>query len=160
MDADSSLAYRRALGAFATGVAVILVEDARGPVGLTVNSFTSVSLDPPLILWCLGTDTERYASFAEAERFSVNVLSAQQQDRSERFSRTDGRAESVEVDRAPSGTPMLPGALTRLDCVVHDRSTVGDHLIVVGRVERFETREGDGLTYYRGRYGAASLENA
>lgn len=156
--ADSSLAYRRALGAFATGVCVMTVDGPDGPVGITANSFASVSLQPRLILWSIALSSERMPAFAAAERFAVHVLRADDAERADRFARGDCRLGTDDAARAAGAAPRLPDVLAWLDCSVHARSEVGDHLVIIGRVERFEAEEGEALTYFRGRYGQATSE--
>jgi flavin reductase (DIM6/NTAB) family NADH-FMN oxidoreductase RutF len=158
VDADASIAYRRALGAFPTGVCVVACEDAQGPLGLTVNSFTSVSLDPPLILWCLHNLSDRRHAFAAAERFAVNILAAGGEAHSQRFAGHAHRLEPDELDSEPGRAPLLKGALTRLECVTHERLELGDHTVIVGRVVGFDTREDDALLFFRGRYGRATQQ--
>lgn len=155
--APDGVAYRRALGAFATGVCVVTADGAAGPVGITVNSFASVSLEPRLVLWSLDERSVRWPAFSAAERFAVHVLSARDRDRAARFSRGAGRLDPSEFTRPDDGPPALPDVLARFDCAVHQRIPMGDHLILVGRVLAFEASAGgDALTFYRGRYGAAS----
>lgn len=149
------LAYRRALGGFATGVCVVTAHTADGPLGVTVNSFTSVSLDPPLILWCLDVKSDRHDAFAGADRFAVHVLPVEDREMSDRFAWGVCRLSDDEFEVGDPSPPRLRNALTRLDCVAHQRLPMGDHLVIVGRVEAFETEPGDALTYFRGRYGRA-----
>jgi flavin reductase (DIM6/NTAB) family NADH-FMN oxidoreductase RutF len=158
VDADSSLIYRRALGTFATGVTVVTAEDAVGPLGLTVNSFTSVSLEPPLILWCMGDESDRRHLFSTTPVFVVNVLAAEDQEHSARFAWGACRLEPDDMDPSEPGLPRLRGALARFECSTRDRIQLGDHLVIVGEVTRFETREGDGLVFFRGRYGRVRSE--
>ncbi len=148
-------AYRKALGGFATGVCVVTAHTGEGAFGITVNSFTSVSLDPPLILWCLDRKSERHDAFAAADRFAVHVLPVEDREMSDRFAWGVCRLSADEFDSSSDEPPRLRNALTRLDCDVHDRIVMGDHLTIVGAVRLFETRPGDALTYYRGRYGEA-----
>ena len=150
---DDAMAYRSALGAFATGVCVVTAHTPDGPLGITVNSFTSVSLDPRLILWCLDETSERWPAFAGVERFAVHVLPADAQALSDRFAWGVCTLSEGEFDTHGEGPPRLCGALARFDCRTHDRIQMGDHMIVVGAVEAFESREGAALTYFRGRYG-------
>jgi flavin reductase (DIM6/NTAB) family NADH-FMN oxidoreductase RutF len=159
VDADTALNYRRALGAFATGVTVITAEDREGPLGLTVNSFTSVSLDPPLVLWCLGDESDRRHAFSNAEVFAVNVLAAEDQAHSERFAWGAHRLVDGELERGAAGTPMLAGALARFECEARERIRIGDHLVIVGEVIGFDARDGEGLLFFRGRYGCARVED-
>lgn len=146
-------AYRRAMGAFATGVCVVTVEGPSGAVGMTVNSVTSVSLEPRLLLWCLDDSAERAGAFLQGRPFSVHVLGADEADRADRFSRGDCRLAADEIGRAGTGAPVLKDALARFDCVLHEQIAMGDHQILVGRVDHFEARAGAGLTFFRGRYG-------
>ena len=148
-------AYRQALGGFATGVCVVTAHTAEGPFGITVNSFTSVSLRPPLILWCLDRASFRHDAFAAAGRFAVHMLPVEDREMSDRFAWGVCQLSSDEFDSSSPEPPRLRNALTRLDCVARDRLVMGDHLTIVGEVRGFETRPGDALTYYRGRYGAA-----
>lgn len=148
-------AYRRALGGFATGVCVVTAHTPDGPFGITVNSFTSVSLKPPLVLWCLDRNSDRHDGFAQAERFAVHMLPVEDREMSDRFAWGVCRLSSDEFDSSSAEPPRLKNALTRLDCDVTDRIVMGDHLTIVGSVNAFETRPGAGLTYFRGRYGVA-----
>lgn len=154
--AAETVAYRRALGAFATGVCVVTADSSSGPLGITINSFTSVSLEPRLILWCLDERSERWPVFAAADRFSLHVLGAGDNHHARRFARGVCLLEEGEYVRDDDFAPHLPDVLARFDCEVHARIPMGDHVMIVGRVERFIDGEGDGLTFFRGRYGAAS----
>ena len=153
--AFDTAAYRRALGGFATGVCVVTAQTEEGPYGITVNSFTSVSLNPPLVLWCLDRASDRHNAFATAERFAVHMLPVEDREMSDRFAWGVCRLSSDEFDSSSPEPPRLKNALTRLDCDATDRIVMGDHLTIVGAVRGFETRPGAALTYYRGRYGVA-----
>lgn len=150
-------AYRNALGAFATGVAVVTTGNgAAGCGAITVNSLTSVSLEPRFILWCLGDQSDRYVQFAEAERFGLTILGADQGEVAVRYSkqgRQDAPAAEIEM---LGGAPVLTHGLARFGCRTHERRVLGDHLVIVGEVTGFDCREGDGLTYFRGSYGKTS----
>lgn len=152
--------YRKALGGFATGVCVVTAQTADGPLGITVNSFTSVSLEPPLILWCLDRASVRHDAFAAAERFAVHMLPVEDRDLSDRFAWGVCRLSGEDFDNAVDEPPRLRNALTRLECSVADRIVMGDHLTIVGLVSGYQTRPGDALTYYRGRYGVAEEPGA
>jgi flavin reductase (DIM6/NTAB) family NADH-FMN oxidoreductase RutF len=158
VDAEQSVLYRRALGTFATGVTVVTAEDSQGPLGLTVNSFTSVSLDPPLVLWCLAEESDRRHVFGAAPRFVINVLAAEDRQHSERFAWGACWLEHAELDRGASGAPRLKGALTHLECETRERIVLGDHLVIVGEVTAFDSREGEGLLFFRGQYGRAGSD--
>lgn len=151
-----SRAFRSALGSFATGIAVITtIAPDKSPIGVTVNSFSSVSLDPPLVQFCLGRAAMSYEAFTIAPSFAVNILAEDQADLSVRFSKRDlqERWEGVGVERWDTGVPILAGCLANLEC---DREHIydgGDHVIVVGRVRRLSaTGEGKPLLYFRGSY--------
>jgi len=150
-----TLAYRRALGAFATGVCVVTADAEGGPVGITINSFASVSLSPRLVVWSLDERSERWPAFAGAERFAIHVLPADDSELATRFARGVCTLEPGEYERRDDGPPGLPEALARFECVAHARIQMGDHLMIVGRVEAFHAGSGDALTYFRGRYGVA-----
>ncbi|MHC8508372.1 MAG: flavin reductase family protein [Rhodospirillales bacterium] len=147
--------FRRALGCFATGVTVVATLGPKGrPLGLTVNSFNSVSLDPPLVLFSLDRRNPDLSAFEAAGVFSVNVLSEDQQDISVRFSANpETRWDGVAWETLVTGAPVLPGCLASFDCrtrAVHDG---GDHALFLGEAAAMRAApEGAPLTYYRGGY--------
>jgi flavin reductase (DIM6/NTAB) family NADH-FMN oxidoreductase RutF len=155
VDHDDNRAYRRALGNFATGVCLITAPGADGVSAITINSFTSVSLQPRLILWCLDDRSDRYQMFAAAATFGVNVLAADQQAVSTRFAQPGVFKVEAEALDHWEGAPVLRHGLARMACRTFERIVLGDHLVIVGEVVRFGVEEGDGLTYFRGRYGEA-----
>lgn len=143
--------FRDALGQFATGVTVVTARGPEGPVGITANSFAALSLDPPLVLWSPARRSSRFAIFAEAGHFAIHVLAIDQLDICRHFTRR-GDFDGIAHGIGPAGVPHLPGSLTRFDCrreAVHDG---GDHLIVVGRVERVETGPGEPLVFQAGHF--------
>jgi len=146
--------FRRACGRFATGVTIASVLDASGaPHGLTVNSFTSVSLDPPLILICLGHAVTCIDAFRESRHFGINVLAESQRELSDRFARKgEDRFDGLEWYRGGSGVPLLPGVLAAMECRVHQRITSGDHDIFVGEMIGLHSGEGDPLIYFSSQY--------
>lgn len=153
-------ALRDALGAFATGVTVVTARDPAGcPIGLTVNSFNTVSLDPPLVLWSLSLASPRLAAFREASHFAVNVLAADQQAISERFARRDGdRFAGLEWDAGLGGAPRLSGCCACIECRTEARHAGGDHLIFIGQVARFRHQPKAPLVFHGGGYaGLCSL---
>ncbi|MER6830984.1 flavin reductase family protein [Streptosporangium sp. NPDC000563] len=149
---------RDALGQFATGVAVVTAVTSRGDrLGVTVNSFTSVSLDPPLVLWCLSRRAPSAPAFAEAERFAVNVLAAGQEHLSRRFATPlPDKFAGVETRLAPGGVPVLAGTVAHFACRAVTMYDGGDHLIFVGEVEHFRRQEGEPLVFHSGSYRALS----
>lgn len=146
--------FRRACGCFATGVAVATVADREGrPHGLTVNSFTSVSLEPPLVLFCIDKQAGVYQAFMDASHYGINILSAGQQVLSDRFAfHPDDRFEGVGWRPDACGRPRLEGGLAWLGCRVEARWDAGDHTVLLGRVETAEAGEGAPLLYVRSRY--------
>ncbi len=154
-------ALRIAFGRFATGVAVVTTLARDGaPVGLTVNSFSSTSLDPPLVLWGLMRRSALLPMFHAAQRFAVNVLAAEQQPLSDRFaSHAEDRFAGVGWEPGGAGMPLLHDALARFECAVEHRFEIGDHLMFLGRVERFEHRDGDPLLFFASRYTALRTVN-
>lgn len=157
--AQQTAAYRRALGAFATGVCVVTADSPDGPMGITVNSFTSVSLEPRLVLWCLDERSDRWPIFAAAEQFAIHVLPSCDRALSTRFAKGVSLLGEGEFVRPENGPPGLPEALVRFDCTTHQRIQLGDHLVIVGQVEGFTDHGGEALTFFRGRYGVAAESN-
>jgi flavin reductase (DIM6/NTAB) family NADH-FMN oxidoreductase RutF/pimeloyl-ACP methyl ester carboxylesterase len=146
---------RDALGCFATGVTIVTSLDPDGkPIGLTANSFSSVSLDPPLILFCLAKSSGNLASLSAASHFAINVLHMGQQLSSNRFAKRDEeRFTAVDWESWQSGVPILSGSLASFECERHEIVDAGDHLIFIGRVvmAKFEPRR-DPLLFFRGKY--------
>ncbi len=150
-----SLAFRRALGSFATGIAVVTARDAEGGNrGITVNSFSSVSLDPPLILFCLDRAAMSFATFQAAESFAINVLRESQHDLSVRFSTaTIDKWDGLAYDLWSGDLPVLRDCLANLVCRRECLYKGGDHVIIVGRVEQLQVAsKGDPLVYFQSGY--------
>lgn len=150
---DTLRAYRDALGSFGTGVTVVTTMTESGPLAITANSFASVSLDPPLVLWCAAKSSARHAAFAAAEHYVIHVMSEDQQDLARHFARAGDEFDTVDWLNSTHGQPLLSGCLARFECTcvaVHD---AGDHSIVVGRVNRAAHRKGAGLMFKSGQYG-------
>ncbi|TCT11933.1 flavin reductase (DIM6/NTAB) family NADH-FMN oxidoreductase RutF [Tepidamorphus gemmatus] len=147
---------RRALGQFATGVTVVTTRDpASGhAVGMTANSFSSVSLEPPLILWSITRTARSLPAFLAASHFAVNVLSAEQIDLSVRFARpAEDRFAGIAWREGLGGAPLLPNLSALFECRRVASHEGGDHIILVGKVERFARFERPGLVFAQGRYG-------
>lgn len=156
MESEPEQAFRHAMGAFATGVTVVSADRGDGRLsGITVNSLTSVSLKPPLLLWCLGDQSERYDVFANAVTWGVTVLRADEEAVARRF--THAESETINAGEAEmfAGAPVLIGGLAHFACRTHDRRVAGDHLIIIGEVVDFRVKPGAALTFYRGLYGRA-----
>lgn len=149
-------AFRQALGAFPTGVAVVTASPEAEPVGITVNSFTSVSLDPPLVLWCLKKDSHRYRTFVEAPGYTISILGTEHETVSSRLARQgEHRLADMGLLATELGPPALADALAIFECTSEAMHEGGDHTILVGRVLRFTRRDaGAPLVFHRGRYGA------
>lgn len=149
--------FRKALGCFATGVTVITV-DVDGQVqGMTANAFSSVSLDPMLVLVCVDQRARTHSHLHAKKRFGINVLAADQRLISEYYaSRSDSRGHAEQAgarfDRTPHGTPVLHGALAYLECRLHTANEAGDHTIFIAEVEEVVVNEGDPLLFFRGKY--------
>ncbi|MDP3195440.1 flavin reductase family protein [Tabrizicola sp.] len=153
-------ALRNAFGAFATGVTVITTRQPDGtPRGFTANSFTSVSLDPPLLLVCLARTAHSADVFANAPHFAVNILAQDQKAVSGLFaSRAADKFDQCAWTPGSAGVPLIDGSLARFTCARHQLVDAGDHLILIGRVEDFATTEGQPLGYFRGNYFSIGLE--
>jgi len=150
--------FRDALGCFATGVTVITARGVAGEdIGITVNSFSSVSLDPPLVLWSLGRGAQHFSGFLAAEHFAIHILAAGQEELSNQFA-TQGydKFAGIEIIRAEDGVPQLKNCAARFHCTTAFRYEGGDHVIVVGRVTDFEHGDQRPLVFHRGRYGRLS----
>lgn len=148
--------FRRALSTFATGVAIVTTTDQRGePTGLTVSSFNSVSLDPPLVLWSLSRRSFNLSIYHDASHFAVNVLAADQVALSSRFSSPGAdRFADLAIETGIGGVPLLPDVAACFQCRTEFRYEGGDHVIFVGRVEAFSHSERMPLVFCRGTYAA------
>lgn len=145
---------RRCLGSFVTGVTVITVLDENGaPVGMTANSFNSVSLDPPLIVWSLRTNARAFPVYANAKRFVVNILSEEQIDVSNRFAKSGpDRFDGVGISKGIDGIPLIDGCAAYLECRTEATYPGGDHLLFLGRVERIVNASLKPLAFGSGKY--------
>ena len=147
-------AFRRALGNFATGVTVVTAADASGrKVGVTANSFNSVSLDPPLILWSIEKRSTSHAVFEAATHFAVNVLAADQIDLSNNFARPrEDRFAEIEYQAGAGGAPVLADCSARFECEKYQQVDGGDHWIMIGKVVAFDDCGRSPLLYHQGAY--------
>jgi len=146
--------FRQACGHFATGVSIVTMRDRAGqPQGLTVNSFTSVSLEPPLVLVCIDRRISTYPAMLECEGWLVNILAADQEELSRRFATPDiDKFAGMNLQDGPYRAPLIPGAVARLGARPHARHSGGDHDIFVGEVTEVEFEEGAPLLFFRGGY--------
>ncbi|WP_432696444.1 p-hydroxyphenylacetate 3-hydroxylase reductase component [Marinobacterium sp. YM272] len=151
-------AFRRALGNFATGITIVTAQNPAGErIGLTVNSFNSVSLDPPLILWSLDKrSADSLEVIREAGHFAVNVLAADQLDLSNHFARPqDDKFALIQYTEGPGGSPLLESCAARFHCALHEFVEAGDHWILIGRVLDFDDLGRAPLLYHQGAYSVA-----
>ena len=157
MTIDDARRFRSALGAFATGVTIVTTRDADGrDVGLTANSFNSVSLDPPMVLWSLAKSARSLPAFLAAAHFAVHVLAADQEELSLRFSRRDSeRFAGLTLERGVAQVPLLRGCSARFQCRTAFRHEGGDHVIFVGAVDSFDQSDRPPLIFHGGRYALA-----
>jgi flavin reductase (DIM6/NTAB) family NADH-FMN oxidoreductase RutF len=147
--------YRQVLGHFATGITVVTTTSGGVPAGLAVNSFTSVSLDPPLVAFCVARTSSTWPRIQAVGAFCVNIMAEDQEELCRVFA-TSGvdKFRGVGWRPAESGAPILAGALAWIDCSVEAEHPAGDHVIVVGQVRELGVaREGRPLVFYRGGYG-------
>ena len=147
--------FRAALGMFATGVTVVTARDADGlRVGLTANSFNSVSMAPPLVLWSLSRQAGSVPAFTSGSHYAINILAADQRTLAERFaSRSPDRFEGLALREGAGGAPIIEGAAAVFECFNRSRYEEGDHIIFVGEVERCEYRQGASpLIFHGGRF--------
>ncbi|MEZ5501940.1 MAG: flavin reductase family protein [Halioglobus sp.] len=146
---------RNALGRFATGVCVITtMNDKQQPMGMTANSFSSVSLDPPLVLWSLQNNSDVYDVFAGPRHYAINILSSEQQAHSNQYAKKgQHELDPSHYRLGKYGAPVIRNSLVTFECELHATHDGGDHLIIVGRVrEMHERPSGEPLLFYCGRY--------
>jgi 3-hydroxy-9,10-secoandrosta-1,3,5(10)-triene-9,17-dione monooxygenase reductase component len=146
--------FRHAAGRFATGITIATVRDPEGaPHGLTVNSFTSVSLDPPLVLVCIAHAAVTLESFRTAKHFGINILASDQRELSDHFARKGhNRFATIEWVPGETGVPLLPGVLAAIECEVHSTVRAGDHDIFLGEVVKVDVNEKRPLLYFGSAY--------
>ncbi len=146
---------RNALGEFATGVTVVTTVNSSGtPVGITVNSFTSVSLDPPLVLWNLNVYSAKHAAFDDTDYFAVNVLSVDQKDACLAFAQPGGDPfAGLRTESGAGGVPLLAGCIAYFECRVVHRYRGGDHEMLVGEVLSYRDVGGEPLLFHHGQFG-------
>lgn len=151
---DFSRRFRNSLGMFATGITVVTTRTPAGvPIGLTVNSFNSVSLDPPLIVWSLSNDLPSRGVFEGCEYYAINVLAEDQAELSQRFaSRLDDKFAGLDFETGVGGIPLLKGCCARFECRNTVRHEGGDHLVFISEVLSFDREDRQPLLYFAGGY--------
>jgi len=150
---DTERDFRNALGRFTTGVTVVTTTTDSGPIGITVNSFASVSMDPALVMWCPARASTRYRYFAEAKHFAIHVMAEEQEDTATGFALSGRAFDGLDVSLNAHRVPLIGGCLARFECTTTQTHDAGDHLIVVGQVTRAMLREGKALVFCMGKYG-------
>ncbi|MEQ3625236.1 MAG: flavin reductase family protein [Celeribacter sp.] len=156
-------AFREVLGRFATGVTVVTIATPDGPLGLTANSFSSLSLDPPMVLWAPDKNSSRYQPFVEAEHFAIHILAADQLDLARRFARDGRPTQGLDWATGDTGVPVFTPCLARFECRRAQVFDGGDHSIITGEVLGAALRNDDPdtaavnaagpLVFAMGRYG-------
>lgn len=154
MTEDEGRRFRQALGAYPTGVAVITTQSPGGVAAITVNSFASVSLDPRLVLWSIGDQSDAYPTFSKADLWGVSIMASAQEETARRFSKIGRTCAEPDMCAELGGAPVLSRAIARFGCRTFQRRTLGDHLLIVGEVLAFDAEGGPALTFHRGRFGA------
>ena len=147
---------RKALGAFATGIAVVTTTDATGkPAGMTINSFASVSLSPPLVLWSIDRTSDLFETFEKSGHYVVHILGKDQEETSNLFAteNTD-KFSGLTYETGMESLPLLPNYIARLQCQVEHRYDGGDHIILVGRVLAMDHAPAEPLIFHEGQYKA------
>lgn len=145
---------RQCFGSFMTGVTVVTSMDKNNkPIGFTANSFTSVSLDPPLLLVCIDNKSDNIETYSNGAGFVINILAEDQQDISNRFATTmDDRFDGIDWRSSQGGNPLLGGIAAYFDCTTEQTIAAGDHQIIIGRVHDCDANGKSGLGYHRGKY--------
>ena len=149
-DSDS---FRGALGTFVTGVTIVPTDSREGPMAIVANSFASVSLDPPLVLWSPAKSSRRFEHFAGSRRFAINVLGKDQRDICAAVAKSKTAIKDVPTHLSHCGMPLIDGALATFECNLHATHDAGDHVIIVGLVTKAHHRMGDPLVFHGGKYG-------
>lgn len=146
---------RTVMGHFATGVTIVTAMDGSDPIGMACNSFTSVSLDPPLVLFCAAKSSSTWPRIQSAQHYCVNVLAEDGEQLCRTFASKSAaeRYDGVGYSKAVTGAPVLDEALAYIDCEIESEIDGGDHVIVIGRVVELGHREGSPLAFFRGGYG-------
>jgi 3-hydroxy-9,10-secoandrosta-1,3,5(10)-triene-9,17-dione monooxygenase reductase component len=153
---DATTKFRRCLGKFATGVTVVTSRDAAGkPCGITANSFSSVSLSPPQILWNIAKVSRSLQAFLNARFFAINILTRDQQALARRFARSEGDLfQNIDFHDSAHNVPLLLDTLAHFECRTHAIHDCGDHHIIIGEVTDFQLATGEPLIFYSGEYAA------
>ncbi|ABG31892.1 flavin reductase [Roseobacter denitrificans] len=155
---DNHRMFRDALGRFASGVTIVTANTPQGPVGMTANSFTSVSMEPPLVLWCPAKSSSRYGLFAQATDFAIHVLGADQKALALAFARSGTAFEAIDAALSDRDVPIFDACLARFECETYALHDAGDHSIMVGMVRHAAFRHGAPLIFSQGDFGQFDKE--
>ena len=152
--------FRATLSNYPTGVCVITTVDGEEAVAMTIGSFSSISLTPPIVGFFVDKDSRRLPYFIRSRRFCANVLGAAQTDVCRHFAReTQGQPSHFELQRSPSGLPLIKGAIAWIDCEIHDLIDIGDHTLIVGQVnDLWHDSQNAPLVFVRGQFGHVSVD--
>ena len=150
---DTARDFRNALGQFATGVTIVTCRSEAGPLGITANSFASVSLDPPLVLWSPARSSKRFAAFEAAEHYAIHIVEEGQVDVCGHFVKNGTDFDGLAWHEGAHGVPLLDGCLARFECTRHAIHDGGDHAIIVGQVTAAAIGQGNPLLFAKGSYG-------
>ena len=151
-DEDNTRLLRDAFSRFISGITIVTAASDQGPVGITANSFSSLSLKPPLVLWSPAIESHRFAFFEQAEYFAIHVLGAHQEYICNNFAQSPFAFEEVDTKKNIHDVPLIENCLARFECKKSAIYPGGDHIIVVGEVENVEMRDGNALTFFSGRF--------
>ena len=144
---------RKALGLFATGVTVVTCMSPRGPLGITVNSFTSVSMDPPLILWCPAKSSRRHDAMAAAGHFALHIRGEDQDDVALGFTKSGEAFEGFDWISSERDVPLIENCPARFECHIRDRIDAGDHTVIIGHVDRVTVTDAAPRVFMAGQWG-------
>lgn len=156
---DTTRDFRDALGCFGTGITIVTVQTPQAPLGMTVNSFASVSLDPPLVLWSLAKDSLRFSPYFDANHFAIHVLGREQRNLALHFAANGNGFDQFDWAPNAQGVPVLNDTLALFECRTEARHDAGDHTIIVGRVLRVTHKSGPPLLFTQSRYGGFEAED-
>jgi flavin reductase (DIM6/NTAB) family NADH-FMN oxidoreductase RutF len=151
IEIDTKKALRNALGHFATGVTIVTANTPEGPVGITVNSFSSVSLDPALTLWSIDRKGNRYDTFANAQHYAIHILSAEQKELAFAIAKDMRNFGDSKIHLSEAGVPIIEGCIAVFECSQTARYPGGDHDIILGEIQAYETFDGPALGFYKGQ---------
>ncbi len=149
---ETTREFRSALGCFATGVTIVTTQTASGPLGMTANSFSSLSMTPPLVMWAPAKSSLRYPHFVEAKHFAIHVLHEGQQDLALAFARQGDAFDPTIWQANAQNVPVIADCLARFECSAHAVHDGGDHSIIVGKVTQLVMNSGRPLVFAQGQY--------